>query len=90
MLGSRSSSESKEQGDPPSDAQTGVEGVEGLEGTLWGLFWERILAEDDAEGCFSFDMDGLGVAGVSFEVNVVPHRIDVAVLKVEWLCGPGP
>lgn len=64
--------------------------MEGLKGTLWEVLWDKGLAEDDAEGCFNFDTDGLGVAGVSLEVNVVPHRIDVEVLKVEWLCGAGP
>ena len=50
MLGSRSSSESKVEGDSSPDAQTGVGGVAGSEGALREVFLEKGLAEDDAGG----------------------------------------
>ena len=47
MLGSSSSSESKVDAVSPSDGYTRAGGVGGLEGTLWEVFWEKGLAEDE-------------------------------------------
>jgi len=90
VLGSRSSSESKVEGDSSPDAQTGVGGVAGSEGALREVFLEKGLAEDDVGGWLDLDVDGLGMDGVGREVNVVPHRIEDEALKVELLCGSRP
>jgi hypothetical protein len=93
VLGSLSSSESRVEGESSSDTQTGVGGVEELvwlEGTLREVLWEGSLAKDDIGCGFKLDVDALGMAGVSREISVVPHRTEVEGLKAESLSGSRP
>lgn len=61
--------------------------MEELEGTLREVFWGKGLKEGDVGCRFNLGVGGLGIDGVSREVNVVPHRIEVDGVEIKSDCG---